>query len=71
MQTVEVGCQVSGIVKTLFADYNDVVKKGQVLAELDRTPFEISVRDAEASVMRGKARMEQARAEISAQQAFV
>jgi len=63
VQTVEVGCQVSGIVKTLSADYNDVVKKGQVLAELDRTPFEISVQDAEASVMRSKARMEQALAE--------
>lgn len=63
VQTVEVGCQVSGIVRTLHADYNDVVKKGQILAELDRTPFEISVRDAEASVMRGKAKMEQARAE--------
>jgi len=63
VQTVEVGCQVSGIVKTLSADYNDVVKKGQVLAELDRTPFEISVQDAQASVMRCQARMEQARAE--------
>ncbi len=63
VQTVEVGCQVSGIVKSLSADYNDVVKKGQVLAELDRTPFEISVQDAEASVMRGNARMEQALAE--------
>ncbi len=63
VQTVEVGCQVSGIVKTLSADYNDVVKKDQILAELDRTPFEISVRDAEASVMRSKARMEQAQAE--------
>jgi len=63
VQTVEVGCQVSGIVKTISADYNDVVKKGQVLAELDRTPFEISVQDAEASVMRNKARMEQALAE--------
>jgi len=63
VQTVEVGCQVSGIVKTLYADFNDVVKKEQILAELDRTPFEISVRDAEASVIRSKAKMEQARAE--------
>lgn len=64
VQTVEVGCQVSGIIKTLSADYNDVVKKGQILAELDRTPFEISIQDAEASVSRNKARMEQARSEF-------
>lgn len=63
VQTVEVGCQVSGIVKTLSADFNVVVKKGQVLAELDRTPFEISVRDAEANVRRCQARVDQARAE--------
>ncbi len=33
---VEVGTQVSGIVDKLFVDYNSVVKKGQVLAELDK-----------------------------------
>ena len=63
METVEVGSQVSGIIKTLFVDFNSVVHKGEVLAELDRTPFEISVRDAEANVMRAKAKMEQAKAE--------
>ena len=34
---VEVGTQVSGIVKKLYVDYNSVVKKGQVIAELDKT----------------------------------
>ena len=34
---VEVGCQVSGIVKKLYVDYNSVVKKGDVIAELDKT----------------------------------
>ena len=34
---VEVGTQVSGIVNKLFVDYNSVVKKGQLLAELDKT----------------------------------
>ena len=35
--TVEVGTQVSGIVKRLYVDYNSVVKRGQIIAELDRT----------------------------------
>ncbi len=34
---VEVGTQVSGIVAHLYADYNSVVKKGQLIAELDKT----------------------------------
>ena len=35
--SVTVGTQVSGIVSKLYVDYNSVVKKGQVIAELDRT----------------------------------
>ena len=35
--SVTVGTQVSGIVSKLFVDYNSVVKKGQVIAELDNT----------------------------------
>ena len=35
--SVTVGTQVSGIVSHLYVDYNSVVKKGQVIAELDRT----------------------------------
>lgn len=35
--SITVGTQVSGIVSKLFVDYNSVVKKGQVIAELDKT----------------------------------
>ena len=35
--SVTVGTQVSGIVSRLYVDYNSVVKKGQVIAELDKT----------------------------------
>ena len=35
--SVTVGTQVSGIVSRLYVDYNSIVKKGQVIAELDRT----------------------------------
>lgn len=34
---VEVGTQVSGIISKIYVDYNSVVKKGQVIAELDKT----------------------------------
>ncbi len=63
VETVEVGSQVSGIIEKLHVDYNDRVTKGQVLAELDKTLFAVSVRDAEAGVMRAKARLAQAEAE--------
>lgn len=35
--SVEVGTQVSGIVSKIYVDYNSVVKKGQIIAELDKT----------------------------------
>ena len=34
---VEVGTQVSGIISKIFVDYNSIVHKGQVIAELDKT----------------------------------
>ena len=38
--TVQVGSQVSGVIARLYADFNSQVKKGQLLAELDPTPFQ-------------------------------
>ena len=35
METVEIGTQVSGVVQELHADFNSIVKKGQVIARLD------------------------------------
>lgn len=45
---VEVGTQVSGIIDKLYADYNSVVKKGQLIAEMDRVTLlsELSSRQA-------------------------
>lgn len=37
VDTVAVGTQVSGIVKTIYVDYNSILKKGQLLAEIDPT----------------------------------
>lgn len=46
---VEVGTQVSGLVNRIFVDYNSQVKKGQLLAELDKTNLLESVNNAQAS----------------------
>ena len=48
VKTVDVGTQVSGIVKRLYVDYNSVVKRGQVIAELDRTNLLNDLQTAQA-----------------------
>ena len=53
--TVDVGTQVSGIVVRLNADYNSVVHKGQVIAQIDTTFLVQAVKDADASLERAKA----------------
>lgn len=45
---VEVGTQVSGIINHIYVDYNSQVKKGQLLAELDKTNLQESVNNAMA-----------------------
>lgn len=46
---VEVGTQVSGLVNRIFVDYNSQVRKGQLLAELDKTILQESVNNANAT----------------------
>ena len=46
---VEVGTQVSGEVEKIYVDYNSVVKKGQLIAELDKTNLKASLAQARAS----------------------
>jgi HlyD family secretion protein len=48
--TVSIGTQVSGVIQKIYVDFNAVVKKGQLLAELDKTPLETSIKQAEASL---------------------
>jgi HlyD family secretion protein len=53
--SVEVGTQVSGIISKLYADFNSVVKEGQVIAQIDPTFLQQSVKDASANLERAKA----------------
>lgn len=52
--TVQVGSQVSGIISELHADFNSQVQKGQLLAELDQTPFLQAVEQRQADVARSQ-----------------
>ncbi len=61
MVQVAVGTQVSGVISALYADYNSIVKKGQVIAQIDPTIWETQLRDAEATLDRGKANLDDAR----------
>ncbi|MDB4883224.1 MAG: putative macrolide-specific efflux protein, partial [Gemmatimonadetes bacterium] len=65
VKTVQVGTQVSGKVDAEFADFNDQVKKGQLLARIDPTLQQQAVRDAEAQLARAQAQLIQARAEYN------
>lgn len=58
---VPVGTQVSGTIISLSADYNSLVRKGQVIAQIDPTVWESQMKDAEASLERAKANLEDAR----------
>lgn len=53
--SVDVGTQVSGIVSKLYADFNSIVKEGQVIAQIDSTFLVQAVKDAQASLMRSRA----------------
>jgi HlyD family secretion protein len=55
--SVQVGTQVSGIVQKLYVDFNSVVKKGQVLAELDKVSLKSNVDQAQATYDDAKAEM--------------
>lgn len=55
--TVQVGTQVSGQISNINVDFNDRVKKGQLIARIDPTLAEQTVRDAEASLERSNAEL--------------
>jgi HlyD family secretion protein len=65
VKTVQVGTQVSGQVAATFADFNDRVTKGQLLARIDPTLQEQAVRDAEAQLARANAQLNQAQQEYN------
>ena len=66
---VQVGSQVSGQIKELFADFNSEVKKGQVIARIDSDSFGLRVNQAMADLDAARATVLTQRANVSALQA--
>lgn len=52
---VAVGTQVSGVIQALFVDYNSIVKKGQLIAQIDPTVWDTQLQDAQASLLKAEA----------------
>jgi HlyD family secretion protein len=65
--TVQVGTQISGTVQALYADFNSVVKKGQVVARLDPSLVKAEIEKARATLVRAEAEVE--RLEVALQDA--
>jgi HlyD family secretion protein len=59
--TVQVGSQVSGNISELYADFNSIVRKGQVVARLDTSLFETQIEQARANLTRAEADVERLR----------
>ncbi|HXI62865.1 MAG TPA: efflux RND transporter periplasmic adaptor subunit [Pyrinomonadaceae bacterium] len=69
--TVQVGSQASGTISSLSADYNSVVKKGQVIAQLDPAVSKAQVEQARANLQQAQASLQQAHAAVSNSRAGV
>ena len=65
VRTVQVGTQVSGQVSGIYVDFNDRVRKGQLLARIDPTLQQQAVQDAQAGLERAQAQLGLAQAEYS------
>ncbi len=62
--TVQVGSQASGTISALYADFNSVVKKGQVVAQLDPSTAKAQVEQARANLEQARAGLANARAAV-------
>jgi HlyD family secretion protein len=69
--SVQVGSQVSGQLREIFADFNSEVKQGEVIARIDPETFEYKVRQAQADVDAARSQVMTQHANIAAQQAAV
>lgn len=65
--TVQVGSQVSGQIQALYADFNSVVKRGQLLAKIDPRNFEAQLENAKANLAAAEARVQTVEAELKTQ----
>src|SRR5215203_7007775 len=64
VDTVEVGTQVSGTIATIGTDFNQIVRRGQVLATLDTALLETQIDQAQASLVRLRSEVERAQVQL-------
>src|SRR5690242_16504105 len=62
--TVQVGSQVSGNISWLGADFNSIVKKGQVIARLDPSLFDAQLQQAKANLAQSRANLAKAQSDL-------
>src|SRR5512132_2545134 len=62
--TVQVGSQVSGNIQWLGADFNSIVKKGQVIARLDPSLFDAQLQQVQANLAQSRANLTKARSDL-------
>jgi len=65
VETVQVGTQVSGVVSSLYADFNSIVRKGQVIAKLDPQLIQTQMEQQQANVARAEADLERTRVSVA------
>ncbi len=65
VETVDVGTQVSGTVQELYADFNSIVRKGQVIARLDPSLIQTQIEQQQANVTRSQADLERLRVNLA------
>ena len=64
IEEVKVGSEISGTIEKVFVDYNDTVKKGQVLAQIDKTKYKSAVDKARFALESAKASLQNAYAKL-------
>lgn len=69
--TVQVGSQASGTLSALYADFNSVVKKGQVIAQLDPSVAKAQVDQSRANLQQARASLQQSIASVAGSRAGV
>jgi HlyD family secretion protein len=69
VRTVQVGSQISGQISKLYADYNSMVKQGQLLAEIDPRTFQSQVLTEQSGLASAQARLQSAQADLINQEA--
>ena len=65
INTIAVGTQVSGTVAKIYVDYNSIVKKGDLLAELDPSLFQANVDQSSAKLNNAKATLARSQATLN------